>query len=413
MAQIHNPNTVVTSNLKFLMDPGNPSSFPGPAVENLLANASLSIYNNVPSDVTASLVQTSDFYKGAVVWKLTLTPTTSTGVSYLTNGNNPGIGIVTSGGGGLANRYTGHSIFFKPTVPMHSNPIFTNYSNISGWQSTTNYDDMGDGWFRAHVIWYDTVTRSDGKYWAINPSSAQLNVPMIFYWAGPFKEDRNDSMFVSNFINGTRTTANSAKDITGNRTTNTATLVYPSGSNAYYPFLSSTGSAVITDSSSLLNTDTHSIFFMIRFNTTSTYGSNGYSGSWDKILSYMPAGTDRSPGIWRWPSERSIHWRYDPSNSGCDFGKSSAGTGDPFNIDTWYYVGVTKNGSAATMYVNGAQVGTSTVSSPKTSGNATLILFESYPNHLASMGIIQIYDSVLTSTQVLQNFNAIRGRYGI
>ncbi len=413
MALFHSTR-IVTSNLQFLMDPGNLNSFPGPATTNLSANYGLSIYNNVPSDVSATLVQTSEFYKDAPVWKLTLTPITSTGVSYLMNANNPGIGVVTSGGGGLANRYTGHSIFFKPTVPMHSSaPIYTHYSNISGWQSYTNYDDMGDGWFRAHVIWYDTVTRSDGKYWAINPASATLNVPMIFYWAGPFKEDRNDSIFVSNFINGTRTTAMSAKDITGNRTTTTSNLTYPTGSTALYPYLNSSTNAVITDSSSILDTDTHSIFFMVRFNTTTSYGSNGYSGSWDKIFSFNAGGSDRSPGIWRWPSERTLHWRYDPGNSGCDFGKSAAGTGDPFNIDTWYYVGVTKNGATATMYVNGNSVGTSTVSSPKTAGSSSIILFEYFPTGLASLGLIKVYNTVLTATQVQQNFNAVRNRYGI
>jgi len=152
---------------------------------------------------------------------------------------------------------------------------------------------------------------------------------------------------------------------------------------------------------------------MVRFNTTTSYGSNGYSGSWDKIFSFNAGGSDRSPGIWRWPSERTLHWRYDPGNSGCDFGKSAAGTGDPFNIDTWYYVGVTKNGATATMYVNGNSVGTSTVSSPKTAGSSSIILFEYFPTGLASLGLIKVYNTVLTATQVQQNFNAVRNRYGI
>jgi hypothetical protein len=196
MAYYHSPQ-IPLDGLVLAVDAANPQSFRGIPTTNLIANAELSIYNNVPGNVSVNLVSTSETYKGVTVWKQTLTALDSTGVSYLSNGNNPGIGTVIWGaGGGLANRYTGHSIFFKPTVAMHSSPIFTQYSNIPGWQSCCNYDDMGDGWFRANVIWFDTVTRTDGKFWAINPLSSTINVPIDIYWAGPFKEDRNDSQVV-------------------------------------------------------------------------------------------------------------------------------------------------------------------------------------------------------------------------
>lgn len=220
--------------------------------------------------------------------------------------------------------------------------------------------------------------------------------------------------YVLPYVSGSRTAATGLKDLTGNRTTNTLNITYPSGVTPLnHSSLNSYGSAVITDSSSILDTDTHSIFFMIRFNTTSSYGSNGYSGSWDKIFSFNAGGSDRSPGIWRWPSERSLHWRYDPGNSGCDFGKTAAGTGYQFDIDTWYYVGVTKNGGSTVMYVNGKQIGTGSVSSPKTSGSSAIYLYEYYPTDLSSMGLIQVYNRVLSDDEVFTNFSAIRGRYGI
>lgn len=150
---------------------------------------------------------------------------------------------------------------------------------------------------------------------------------------------------------------------------------------------------------------------MIRFNTTSAYGANGYSGSWDKIFAFNCGGSDRSPGIWRYPSERRIHWRYDPGNSGCDFYKDAAG--NQFDIDTWYYIGVTKDGGTTRMYVNGVQVGTGSVSNPKTAGTSPVYLYEYYPAGLSSMGLCQVYERVLTADEVMQNFMAVRGRYGI
>lgn len=175
----------------------------------------------------------------------------------------------------------------------------------------------------------------------------------------------------------------------------------------------SAGVAWTTATTDVLNTDTHSIFFMIRFNSSVTY-PQGYTGSWEKIFSYNAGGSDRSPGIWRYPSNRYLHWRYDPANTGADFGPNSiGGPGTEFTVNTWYYVGVTKNGATATSYSNGANLGTQTVSNPKTAGTAALVLFEYYTASLANINNLLIYNRVLSDTEVTQNFNSIRGLYGI
>jgi hypothetical protein len=184
-------------------------------------------------------------------------------------------------------------------------------------------------------------------------------------------------------------------------------------SSSFTGTILNSGRSATTPTTSVLNTDLHSIFFMVKFNTTATYGSNGYSGNWDKLFSFNAGGSDRTPGVWRWPGERSLHWRYDPGNSGCDFGKTAAGTGNQFDIDKWYYVGVTKNNSNTVMYVNGVQVGTGSVSYPKTSGNASIVIFEYYPADLISIGYLHVYDKPLTNEEVALNFYAIRGRYNI
>lgn len=175
----------------------------------------------------------------------------------------------------------------------------------------------------------------------------------------------------------------------------------------------SSGVAWTTDTTNALNTDTHSIFFMIRFNSSATY-PNGYTGSWEKVFSYNAGGSDRTPGVWRYPSNRYLHWRYDPGNTGADFGPSNTGgPGAEFAVNTWYYVGVTKNGATATSYSNGVNLGAQTVANPKTAGTAPLILFEYYTASLANINNLLIYNRVLSDTEVTQNFNSIRGLYGI
>jgi hypothetical protein len=166
------------------------------------------------------------------------------------------------------------------------------------------------------------------------------------------------------------------------------------------------GNSWASASTSILNTDTHSIFFNVRFNSTITW-PQAWEGNWQKIFTYAPPGTDRSPGVWRFPSERYIHWRYDAGNSDADFGDP---VGTNFTTNTWYYVGVTKNGGTATMYVNGVQVGTSAVTNPKLAGNSAIILFESYTAGLANIDNVQVYNRALSGAEVTQNYLASRQR---
>lgn len=168
-----------------------------------------------------------------------------------------------------------------------------------------------------------------------------------------------------------------------------------------------------TATTDILNTDIHSIFFVIRFNSTVTY-PNGTTGNWEQIFSYNGGGSDRSPGIWRYPTQRYIHWRYDPANTGIDFAPNNIGASGPeFAINTWYYVGVTKNGGTATCYVNGTNLGSTSVANPKTAGTSPVYLYPYYTNPLANINNILIYSKVLTDAEVGQNFAAVRTLYGI
>lgn len=193
-------------------------------------------------------------------------------------------------------------------------------------------------------------------------------------------------------------------DLSGNGLNATGTAANIASSGAI------SGASWSTASTSILNTDTHSIFFMLKMNSTGTY-PEGYTGNWEKIFSYNAGGSDRTPGVWRYPSERRIHWRYDPSNTGVDFYSTSGGT--PFALNTWHYVGVTKNGSSALAYVNGVNVNSATVSSPKTAGNASIIINQAYTNPLNNINCLVVYNRVLSATEIAQNFQALRGRFGI
>lgn len=192
-------------------------------------------------------------------------------------------------------------------------------------------------------------------------------------------------------------------DISGNN-------LHATGSSGLSATGLGSGAMWSTPVTSLLNTDTHSVFFTIRFNSTGSF-PNGTTGGWEQIFAYQAGGSDRTPGVWRYPSERRIHWRYDPGNTGVDFGQNSGGS--EFALNTWFYIGQTKNGTAATAYVNGASVATGTVASPKTRGNVAIQLYPYYTAGLAQIGCVHVYNNPLTAAEVAQNFNAIRRNYGI
>lgn len=85
--------------------------------------------------------------------------------------------------------------------------------------------------------------------------------------------------------------------------------------------------------------------------------------------------------------------------------------------DAWYQIACTINGATATIYLNGAQQATTTraftIGSWDTSatiGRRGSIASRYFPGKIAC---VQAYSRVLTASEINDNFNAHRGRFGI
>lgn len=399
------PNTVNDS-IIFAYDVADTSnSYKGRPTDNLVANASLGVYNNVGGDVSITLTQTTEYYKGASIWKEVITATTSTGVSYLTNGNNPGIGVYHTGGGGLANRYTGHTIFFKPIGPMYSSPIYTNYSNITGWQSSTQYEDMRDGWYGANVLWYDTTTRTDNKYWAINPAGVVINVPITIYWAGPFKEDLN-STAISQFINGTRSVTGSLLDLSGaNKSINVTNVSF--NSNVQIVFDGSSD-GMFTSQNNQFFTNTWTWEFIAKFTTnTGTYQGlvwaegdteGGYSGLQYLLSLY---------------SNSYFHYRiYNASTGWTNTNVNITMTPTNYNHIVWQFeAGITK------IYVNGSLFHSDSTRGLYTGGTNSPIWIGCRNDKAYSISgeipISKFYNRLLGDSEVYNNYRSYKTRFNL
>jgi len=77
-------------------------------------------------------------------------------------------------------------------------------------------------------------------------------------------------------------------------------------------------------------------------------------------------------------------------------------------------VGVS-NGSSHTLYLNGVSVGTATAAPPYNSSTegyrVAAATFHTF--HNGPIASVRLYNRGLSAQEIQQNFNALRGRYGI
>lgn len=202
-----------------------------------------------------------------------------------------------------------------------------------------------------------------------------------------------------------RGTGTAMNDLSGNRLNSNGGTFISNGALGF--FLRSDGGTVATASTQVLNVDFHTICMLFRMAPSGSF-PDGTTGGWNKIFGYEPSGTDRSPGIWRFPSNRRIHWTYNPGNTSTNFGASGLDT--DFNLNVDYYVQMIKDGSTTSFWVNGTKYSGGSVANPKTSGPSPIYLLPGHPSEIFHLKAMQIYNKALTDAEATQNWNAMSSR---
>jgi hypothetical protein len=278
---------------------------------------------------------------------------------------------------------------------MHSSPIFTNYSNIGGWQTCCNYEDMGDGWFRAKVIWYDTTTRSDGKYWAINPLSATLNTPITIYWAGPFKEDLN-SQYISQYTPTSRSNTQSLLALAGGNSMSVADVSF--NSNLQMTF-DGTNDYINIASSNVFDTQTVTVEVVVKPYATSQNGFWFEKGAVNTQYSLFMEGGN-------------IVWR---TAFGGTYDSLYFGSGN-MTANAWNYVVGTYTAGDKRVYLNTTLMNSNSlnVTLNTNQGNQYIGSYNSngyfYNGEIA---VVKVYNRVLTPGEILQNYNHYKTRFNL
>jgi hypothetical protein len=86
--------------------------------------------------------------------------------------------------------------------------------------------------------------------------------------------------------------------------------------------------------------------------------------------------------------------------------------------NNWYHIVGVRRSDGTDLYVNGELNATTTTVGNGTGNSTSLSIGESItcsvvPNWNGNIGIVRLYNKSLTSTEILQNYNAQKGRYGL
>jgi hypothetical protein len=169
-------------------------------------------------------------------------------------------------------------------------------------------------------------------------------------------------------------------------------------------YLASGGNDVDTATTDALNTDFHTIMLILRFT-----GETGVTGGWEQFIGYYGGGTDRSPGIWRFPSNRRIHWTYEPGNTSTNFGATGLDTDFPLNQD--FLVTMRKNGSITDFWIDNIKYnGITNCANPKIAGNSVIRLYDYYTSGLMQIKYFAVYNAALSDDECYQNAASLTPR---
>jgi len=201
----------------------------------------------------------------------------------------------------------------------------------------------------------------------------------------------------SAYVKGTRSSSQSIIDLTGNNIITPTSLTY--ATNNSFSF---------NGSSNSLHFGNISSNFTSNLTVEAVVRLNAGPSDWVRIVGTGGNSGNRTFGLW-YSISRTLLWqRY--------------GAGDPsiqpanvLATGTWYHIAATTSGANHTVYLNGDSVGTGSGSGPwAASGENVTVGYAGFHTYLnGNVPVVRLYNRALTAAEIKQNFNSLRGRYGI
>ena len=389
----------VTDGLVFDIDPGNSKSYLL-SNENRLSN-SISISSSWANNGTVT--KTSNY--------ATAPDGTTTAIKFDTTGGNGGSYQYFNTTSGDTYTFSIHlkylsgdtTIFFGSDGGSASGALSCNMSNGTfgttfGTISNSGSVYVGNGWYR----FYFSITAGAGVSMPMVIYSVYGSTSASFLAWGPQVQKTTT---VGEYVPTTNAIVGSVQvyDLTANKYNGTLTngVSYNSSNNGYFTF---DGTDDYIDFGSPAALDLYSQF------TLSTWFKTSNASSYQTVFA-------RGRGNSQWNGyEIGINSGYARVTA-----ENAAGTATTFDLqiglnvadNIWHNVVFTFNGTTGSIYIDGVVRNTNTGSFTSSSLNNYIGRRNLAAYFNGSIGKVSAYNRSLAAAEVLQNFNAIRGRYGI
>ena len=352
---------------------------------------------------TTNLLTNGNFSNGVIspFGTYNVTPVTVSGISPLPYSNYSSNYVMqftsTTGTSGTSLDVNGKCTVGQTYTFSFYGRLFTGPSSTVGL-SFNNQNGSGDT-----NAWNSNVTLTNNwQKFTFTFTYDVAKIMLYFYTSATgyicqFTDFQLEQLSVSSpFVNGTRTNTQAILDQTNNRTVTTNSLTY--ASDGTFSFNGSTNHITTT-------------------NTGITHGTTNFSYScWAKWSGKPSLGTLFENGSWT----SSFLIRFETNgitiySMGAYYGKFSF---DP-TLNIWYHLAFVRNGNSIELYVNGVfysslAFGTNVDIVPNTN-----LIFIGMSQHAAGqcftgqIAKAQIHNRAISAAEVLNNFNAHRGRFNI
>ena len=264
--------------------------------------------------------------------------------------------------------------------------------NVARWTNgeyTSQNFVLGSTWQKCNYTFTTSQSGLTYFYWSdINtPARSSWDISEIMFYQGT-----GNGQYISS--NNTRTNTQSIIDIVGKNIITATSVTYNNDGTFRFD---GTGNSLALPSV-LGYTTTVSAFAWIKTTGAPKGGYHIVFGGQELEISIPTAGEIRT-GVYTNARFVSNH-------------------GSGLTDGNWHYVGFTFDGSTKTSYIDGVSVGTQSVTGTLTSTmpGRSMGIFGQGDTTYGMNGYIStaaIYSNSLTATEVYQNFNALKGRYGL
>lgn len=251
-----------------------------------------------------------------------------------------------------------------------------------------------EGWQTASYT-YTTAAGADRVLWFMQDGDDYTTYTHSFELKEPQAELGS---FATPFVAGTRSNIQAIVDLTNNNTLTATSLTYAADNT-----FSFNGSSSVATSPTITLNLTAGVSMEMVFKSTDiqsrTQGYMSFSPG-PKYINFYSAGT----GALRWET-----WLTAGSVGGAFYG--------PTNLtnNTWYHaVGTYASDGTAKLYINGVLVNSAAYAATSYGSLTSTIRIGEYAGYFSgTMPVSKIYTRALSASEVSQNFNATRARYGL